>query len=79
VTLVSNIPPDNDSFDFNASDPVYINSRKKTGEASSSWLNLSRFTRKELVFLGVGVGMGAIATLIGCIIALVVFSPFSNK
>ncbi|MFM7098607.1 MAG: serine/threonine protein kinase [Gemmataceae bacterium] len=79
VTLVSNIPPDNDSFDFNASDPVYINSRKKTGEASSGWLNLSRFTRKELVFLGVGVGMGAIATLIGCIIALVVFSPFSNK
>lgn len=79
VTLVSNIPKETDTFDFDNPEPVYKNSKYKPKSGSVGALGLSRFTRKELILLGSGVGLGAIATLIGCIVALAFFSPSKNE
>ncbi len=75
VTLVSNIPKETDTFDFDNPEPVYKNSKYKPKSGFVGALSLSRFTRKELILLGAGVGLGALATLIGCIVALAFFSP----
>jgi len=75
VTLVSNIPKETDNFDFHNPDPIYKNYKKKAKGDPVEVFSLSRFTRKELVFLGTGIGLGALATLIGCIVALAFFSP----
>jgi len=79
VTFVSSMPKETDSFAFDNPEPVYKKAIRKSKPASVGALNLSRFTRNELLLLGTGIGLGALATLIGCIVALAIFSSSKKE
>jgi hypothetical protein len=79
VTFVSSMPKETDSFAFDNPEPVYKKAIKKSKPASVGSFNLSRFTRNELLLLGTGIGLGALATLIGCIVALTIFSSSKKE
>jgi len=79
VTFVSSMPKEADDFAFDNPEPVYKKAIRKSKPASVGAFNLSRFTRNELLFLGTGIGLGALATLIGCIVALAIFASSKKE
>ena len=66
-------------FAFDNPEPVYKKAIRKSKPASVGAFNLSRFTRNELLFLGTGIGLGALSTLIGCIVALAIFASSKKE
>ncbi len=73
------MPKESDDFAFENPEPVYKKAIKKSKPASAGAFDLSRFTRNELLLLGTGIGLGALATLIGCIVALAIFSSSKKE
>ncbi len=78
VKLISNFSNDSDPLAFENPDPIYKSKKKKSSPSNPFGFNLSWVTKKELVLIGLGVGFGALATLIGCIVALSFGAPTKN-